>query len=149
MRAILQGYAGTKTFNVVAGTLDKVDEVSIALQLNLFQEEYLETVQAFDDKDNVELLDGAVDMLIIAFGMIAKLEIAGFDVATAIDRVVANNSSKYTRKDEAVAYNADYVSKLNTVYNLIVVKNKDGKIMKPSNFVPVVLNDLVPKAWSF
>jgi rhamnose utilization protein RhaD (predicted bifunctional aldolase and dehydrogenase) len=149
MRAILQGYAGTKTFNVVAGTLDNIDEASIALQLNLFQEEYLETVQAFDNKDNIELLDGAVDMLIIAFGMIAKLEVAGFDVATAIDRVVANNLSKFTRKGGAVAYNAEYVAKTNEIYNLIVVKNKDGKIMKPSNFVPVVLDDLVPKVWSF
>jgi hypothetical protein len=149
MRAILAGYAGTKTFNVVAGTLDKVDETSIALQLDLMQEEYLETVTAFDNKDNVELLDGAVDMLVIAFGLIAKLEVAGFDVATAIDRVVANNLSKFTRKGEAISYNFDYVSKLNKIYNLTVVKNKDGKIMKPSNFVPVILNDLVPSTWSF
>lgn len=150
MRAILTGYAGTKEFNKIGGNLYDVDFKSIALQLDLMQEEYLETVEAFDKKDNVELLDGAVDMVVIAFGLLQKLEVAGFDIATALNRVVANNISKYPHKTEALHFNSEEnIAILNTEFNRYVIKNKNQKIMKPINFVPVKLGDLVPKYWKF
>ena len=141
---IEEAYKSVKDFNAIAGNLTDVDDLSIALQLDLIQEEYIEGVEAFDAGDKVELLDAAVDMWIVVSGLLHKLESQGYDTAKAIQKVTDNNMSKYIKAIEKSIWPTEYKSMYNKEYGVIVLRNKDNKIMKPPGFKPVDLSDCVP-----
>lgn len=142
---IQEAYQSVKDFNEIAGTLENVDDESIALQLDLMQEEYLETVDAFDEGNKVELLDGACDMFVIACGFLAKLEAQGYDVEKALTKVTENNMSKFISiQDKNIVWSEAYQEMYNSKHQVIVLRNKAGKIMKRPGFVSVDLSDCVP-----
>jgi hypothetical protein len=140
-------FTDVKTFNEVAGSLNNVTKESIALQLDLLQEEYLETVEAFDTNNPIDFADGVADCLVIILGMVQKLEAAGYDMDEVLYRICVNNLSKYIPVGEAVHFNPEYNKELNEKHQVYVLKNARGKIMKPSDFVSVDLLDCVPESF--
>jgi len=134
-------YEQVKIFNELAGNLDNVDKASIALQLDIAQEEYIETVDAFDAKNPIELLDGYIDQIVVGFGGLQKLEALGVDVETAFERVNNNNLSKFS--DSVLQQPPKTTATFNKRWEKWVFKNNQtGKIMKPLDFSPVDLSDI-------
>lgn len=107
-------------------------------------EELNETIDAFEVGDAVELADGCADIIVTAFGLMQKLEVAGFDMLTVLKKVCENNMEKFPLKGEFLQYNRDFTATLNKEYGRYVIKDSQGKVRKSSNYVPVVLDDLVP-----
>ncbi len=145
-----KAYTAIRKFNSIAGQLDNVTKASIALQLDLVQEEYIETVEAFDAEDPVELLDGAIDMFVVVSGLLQKLDAVGYDVATAMKRVTDNNLSKYPSADNPtipvpVEWNSEWSLTHNTEYGVLVWRDGNGKIRKPHGFQSVEIVDCAPK----
>jgi hypothetical protein len=136
-------------FNDIANNFHNVDLDSIALQLDLIGEEYLETVDAFDKLDRVELLDGAIDCFVVVVGLLQKLQATGYNVSEALQRVNENNLSKFLPCDDSERTHREIIATKHTIdyngkYNVIVLKNENNKIMKPKSFQPVELSDCVP-----
>lgn len=73
-------------FNAEEMTLDK-----LKFRLSLLTEEYNETIHAFENNDAEELVDGLIDLIVIAIG---TLELAGVDVDKAWKEVMRANLSK-------------------------------------------------------
>ena len=82
-----------------------------SLYMSLITEEYNETWEAFHNKDLVEVADGLADMVWVIMGMASVLNIP-FDAVW--NEVRASNMSKFVDGK--------------------VVKNEDGKIMKPDGY---------------
>ena len=134
-------YNDVKIFNELAGSLENVNKSSIALQLDLIQEEFLETVQAFDEKDPVEFVDGVADMFVVLSGLMQKLEALGVDVEAAFERVNNNNLSKFS--DSVLQQPPKTTATFNKRWEKWVFKNNQtGKIMKPLDFSPVDLSGI-------
>jgi len=91
------------------------------LYMDLITEEYNETWRAFNvDKDVVEVADGLADMVWVIMGMASTLDIP-FD--NVWNEVKASNMSKFV--------------------NGKVVKNSDGKIMKPEGYFRPNIGDIL------
>lgn len=134
-------YEQVEIFNTISGSLAKVDKASLALQLDLQQEEFIETVDAYDNKNPVELLDGVIDQAVVLFGMMQKLNALGVDVEGAFERVNQNNLSKFS--DSPLQQPPKTVAVFNKRWEVWVFKDAiTGKIKKPIDFVPVDLSDI-------
>lgn len=148
-------------FNDAAGVKNshKLDDKfwkSVQLQAKLAVEEAQETKDAADACDPVELLDGALDIMVIGFKLLDFLLAAGYDVSGAFDAVCDNNDSKvfgdYYRAVEAKASLEERDNKEYTIASSFVngiefftVRREDGKIAKPVDFKSVDLLPFVPK----
>lgn len=146
-KTIGTNYTQTKKFNEIGGSLDVVTKDSIALQLDLIQEEYLEAVEAFDYNNPEEFADAAADLLVVVFGMIQKLEVAGYDMEAVLERVCDNNLSKYIPINTTIHYDPEFTKTLNEKHQVFVLRDKNGKIRKPTGFTAVNLYGLVPKTF--
>lgn len=93
------------------------------LRYDLMKEENKEYIVACQNRDKVEILDAAVDMLYILAGTINQHGLQNV-IETAFNRVHENNLTKIGPDGK-------------------VLRNPSGKILKPSGFVPVSLDDLV------
>lgn len=105
------------------------------LRAKLIYEEAMETISALgvdhilgkfidageDHYDPVEVLDGACDIAVVTNGTLIACGLDGV-YPEALERVDQNNLSKFSE--------GSYI-------------REDGKVMKPPNYVPVYLNDLV------
>jgi hypothetical protein len=141
---LTERYSEVKLFNTIGGQLISVSLDSLALQMDLIQEEYLELVEAFDNKDDIEYTDAICDLFVTVAGLMQKLEACGFDVSGALKKVNENNLAKYVqydvRKDVMEFAPANTFPIIDDVHNVIIFKDKEtGKIRKPTNFVPVNL----------
>lgn len=146
-------YADVYSFNNIAGNFENVDEASLAAQVKVVVEEVKELEKAFAEKNSIELLDGVCDAFVTVAGLMQKMQEAGFDVNKGLTRVCTNNLSKYVNSDDITdnemreysnrGWSVDY----NMEYDCYVLKDENGKIRKPDGFVPVVLDDLVPKGF--
>lgn len=144
-KSVGQAYGSIYKFNDISGNLAKPDKEAIALQLDLIQEEYLETVEAFDDDNQVEILDGACDMFVVVCGLLQKLEAQGYNIEEALARVCENNMSKFPSiAGKENVWPSEFQSFFNKKYQVLVLKNKHGKVIKPSGFKPVDISDCVP-----
>lgn len=95
---------------------------AIKLRYELMREENKEYLDAGNNYDIVEQLDACVDMLYILAGTINEL---GFKdiIEEGFNRVHKNNMTKVGPDGK-------------------VIRNPEGKILKPEGFVPVDLSDL-------
>lgn len=145
-KSVGQAYGSILKFNDIAGNFKGDFDDSIALQLDLMQEEYLETVEAYDLADDVGLLDGALDMFVIACGLLQKLDDYGYNIEEALKRVCENNLSKFpsTANNATNVWPPEYQAMINKKHQVLVLKNKAGKIVKPPSFKPVDISDCVP-----
>lgn len=99
---------------------------------NLLQEEFNELGAAIKEKDEIETLDGAYDVSVIALNIAYKLfRMKGFDHEEAkvkteegFHRVLDSNLSKL-HPDGTVKF------------------REDGKVMKPETFKPPLFDDLL------
>ena len=142
---IEQSYNNVFIFNDIANNLTNVTPESIDSQVSFIWEELNETIDAVEVGDATEVLDGACDMLVTVFGLLQKLEAAGFGVAEAIQRVDANNLDKYIKVGKTVRYNKEFYTELNEKYGVYVVKDKNQKIRKHAEFQEVDLSGLSPQ----
>lgn len=60
-------------------------------RMSLLEEEYKETIYACEDRDAEEIIDGLIDIIVIAIG---TLELSGVDVNKAWNEVMRANMSK-------------------------------------------------------
>jgi len=93
------------------------------LRYDLMHEENKEYIVACQNRDLVEVLDAVVDQLYILSGTINTHGL-GDVLEEAFNRVHENNLTKIGPDGK-------------------VLRNPSGKILKPSGFVPVSLDDLV------
>lgn len=88
----------------------------------LINEEYNEFLEAFEAKDKVEELDACMDMIWVILGY---CYMNGWDVKGAWDEVALSNLKKIDPKTKKV------------------VKNENGKVMKPEGWTPPDLKKFV------
>ena len=81
------------------------------LYMNLIEEEFKETLNAFIEDDLVEVADGLADMVWVIMGMCNS---CGIDFDSVWQEVKASNMSKFP--------------------NGKAIKNEHGKIMKPDSY---------------
>lgn len=140
----------TWKFNETAGNNDKLSKKDFEAQYKCLVEEVNETGEGIETNSLEEILDGVVDILVVAAGMVHKLESLGINVGEAVNRITDNNLSKfpeYTQK-EALDTIEMYSKKGEAVhtyekYGRLVTVDLNGKIRKPASFVPVDISDLV------
>jgi hypothetical protein len=141
-------------FNEVADKHNKTTLKDIDFQYKLILEETKEIKEKGIDKNNAkEVLDGAIDVMVTALGLLQKLEYLGVDVNKAMRDTAANNLTKYPSKEltaiqTAQMYEEDGVAvdvHYNSEYELFVIKNWNDKVMKPIGFESNDLSDCIPK----
>lgn len=151
-------YEDIKTLNRVIGNLSKVPRSDLKKKLQnavaLIQEELKETQEALAQEDYVEVLDGAVDLLIVTVGLLQILKANAFDTEGAIQETNQNNLSKFCTTEQQVRDTFDYYEKRGIICSLsfddrsglFAVKNKEtGKLLKKVGFVPNDLKAYVPE----
>lgn len=139
-----KAYTATQKFNEISGNLTNIIKDSIALQLDLIQEMYLQSVQAYDDEDPEEFADGVADIFVVVCGMIQKLSASGYDMKGVLERVAENNLSKYPTVGSAVRYDPAHTITVNKKYQVQIIKDTNGKVRKPLDFKPVDLQGCFP-----
>lgn len=145
--AIAAAYEQVQIFNEVAGTLDNPTIDTLDLYNSLGFEELSESITALEEQNAVEVLDGALDEFYIICGKLQILEKMGMNVQEGLRRVCANNASKYVPQGQPLQYDECLVATLNQKHNLWVLRNKEGKVKKHSNFVEVDIVDCVPEGF--
>jgi hypothetical protein len=141
-------------FNEIASKHNKTTLKDIEFQYKLILEETKEIKDKGIDKNNVkEVLDGAIDVMVTALGLLQKLEHLGVDVNKAMRDTAYNNLTKYPSKEltaiqtammyeeEGSVVNVEY----NSEYELFVIKNWNDKVMKPIGFESNDLSNCIPK----
>lgn len=120
-------------------------EEAIDLWLSLNFEENTEAITAFEEGDNVGLLDGAIDQVYTGLGLLIKLHKAGFKVKEGLQRVGENNLTKFpTTEPNMSMYPDGWVKTYNEEYNVWIIKDSLGKVRKPLDYHSVNLQDLAP-----
>mgnify|MGYP001806671744 FL=1 len=94
----------------VSSALKRIEDQE-ALYMNLITEEYKETLQAFQQRDIIELADGLADMVWVIMGLCNSV---GIDFEKVWEEVRSSNMSKFQGGR--------------------VIKNDQGKILKPESY---------------
>ena len=143
-------------FNFIAGKAPQFTLNDIDSQVKLIEEEVQEARDGVTANSAAEVLDGAIDVLVTAFGLLQKLEYAGIDTSKALSLIAENNMQKFTSDiDIAKATVQKYKHEgVETYYipfgNLYVIKRfSDNKIMKPIGFKSVDLSECIPEGLVF
>lgn len=134
-----------KLFNQIAGHTEQFDSRKVALYTGMLCEEFAEMIHSLnlssldafhemlvaygnafkkgtfdsgmENIDRVEFLDGCIDVAVIATG---SAIVSGADVIPAFHHIADNNLSKYETDADG---------------NYIVLRDANGKIMKPASYV--------------
>jgi hypothetical protein len=134
------------TFNEIAGKHNLTTLKDIEFQYKLIAEETKEIKEKGIDQNNVkETLDGVIDVMVTALGLLQKLEYLGVDVNKAMRDTAYNNLTKYPSKELIVIQTAQkYEVEFNSEYELFVIKNWNDKVMKPIDFESNDLSSCIP-----
>lgn len=150
---LIQAFQQIELFNKLIG--NKSSYKAVQNQLERVKEELEETFEALENKDNLGLIDGVCDQLVVVLDLIAKLEALGYNVLDGLLVVTENNMSKFTKERIVAEYTQrHYEEELDTP--CVIVHNEehklygirrieDGKLLKPINYVPVDLKEFLPK----
>lgn len=140
-------------FNEIANKHNKTTLKDIEFQYKLILEETKEIKDKGIDKNNVkETLDGVIDVMVTALGLLQKLEHLGVDTNKAMRDTAYNNLTKYPSKEytaikTAQMYEEDGIMvdvQYNSEYELFVIKNWNDKVMKPIDFESNDLSNCIP-----
>ena len=145
-----------EAFNIIGGNDKLLEKKHFVGQYDLIIEEVAEIKDEGLDADNVEkILDGCIDGLVTIYGMLQKLEELGVDVTRAALDTAENNLSKFIPGsrgdllDMSIEFYAKQgitvTSQYNHEFDLFVLKDENGKIRKPMNFIPNSLAHCIPK----
>jgi len=88
----MQGHYGTRKW--VRDNPDKLKDF-LAFRLDFLEEELTETVKAFANNDPEELVDGLIDLCVVAIGTLDAFDINAYD---AWDEVLKANMAKEVGK---------------------------------------------------
>lgn len=147
-------FNSVEKFNTVTGGLTNSNHEQtldgIELQLSLIDEELKEGYEAFTQEDATELADAAGDILVVAMGLVQRLNSAGFNMPKVLQRICDNNMSKvistHTYNVNPEAFLPEGATAQETPYGYVVFKrNTDMKVVKPVGFEPVSLAGCVPE----
>ena len=139
-------------FNELAGKDKQCSYRDIYQQCNLIYEEVNEITDGIYQNNHEEVLDGAIDVLVVTLGLLQKLEELGVDVSKAMQKTAINNFSKFptdrvitvasvdTLKEKGVDCSFEY----NEEYKVYVIKDTNDKVRKPVDFVSNDLLDCIP-----
>lgn len=105
-------------------TVDEWNTDQFNLYVKLIEEEKKELNEAIAQCDNIEILDALVDILVVTAGAIHSM---GADGSGAWKEVMATNFAKIDKKTGKVR------------------KREDGKVLKPTGWVPPALAPFVKK----
>jgi len=143
-------------FNEIAGNNTKVSIADFKSQQKCLIEEVNEISEGLNNANLEEVLDGVVDVLYVAIGMLIKLEELGVDTEVALQRIGENNLSKFPEYSKEISDKTFEQYKLQGVTlvenltfttnypnGIMVFKDNNSKIRKPYGFSSVTLNDLV------
>ena len=146
-------YESVKKFNSIAGSTN-TDIKAFKNQIRLIYEEGIqEGEEALKDKSVVKMLDSTIDTLYVVMGNLQRLELMGCDIYGAIKQVCEDNLLKFP-SDVAIAQksvvnynsvNTNVSFSYNEEYDCYVLKDSNGKVKKPVNFVSTDLSKYVPK----
>jgi predicted HAD superfamily Cof-like phosphohydrolase len=103
-------------------TVDSFNELQYAMYVNLIDEEHQELLEATLSDDRVEQLDALIDILVVTIGAIHSM---GADAEGAWKEVMMTNFAKIDKDTGKVR------------------KREDGKVLKPSGWVPPNLKPFV------
>lgn len=139
-------------FNELAGKDTKCSFTDMYQQSMLVHEEVLEIIDGIRHNNPEEVLDGAIDVLVVTLGLLQKLGELGADVSKAMQKTAINNFSKFpTDRVIAVASvdalkekGVDCSFEYNEEYELYVIKDTNDKVRKPVDFVSNDLLDCIP-----
>lgn len=141
-------------FNEIAGKDTLTSLKDIEFQYNLILEETKEIKEKGIDCNNAkEVVDGVVDVMVTALGLMQKLEHLGVDMNKAMRDTAYNNLTKYpsderTAIETAQKYEEDGVQvtvEYKSDFELFVIKNMKDKIMKPIGFESNDLSNCIPE----
>lgn len=146
-------YDDVETFNALANNLTNVTPAKMIAQANVLQEEVQELKDGLNNEDLEEILDGTVDVIYVAFGMLQMLRSLGYDTERAMEKTARNNLTKFPTSINTVVESVDDYSEngteitweYNKVYDKYVLKDTKGKIRKPLGYVKNNLKDCLPK----
>lgn len=154
-----KAYEEVQQFNEIIGNLNQYSNVELYTRIKnalvLISEELNETYEA---QNNVDLLDGAIDLYVVVTGFMQLLSANGFDIEGAVKATNENNFSKFCTNEQQVRSTFDKYEKLGIQCSLsfhdktglFAVKNKKtGKLLKPANFVSNDLSGYSPKELKF
>lgn len=161
MKEFADLYERVIAFNEMGGVRNEAPMTNdwwraVTLQTKLLVEESQEAYDGAVYGDATELLDGAVDTLVIAFKLADMLDKAGYDVIGAFLAICDNNDSKIFHSYYEAAQEKEKLEERDDVeyfvdtayYNGIpyyTIKDMNGKIRKKDGFVGVDLSKFVPK----
>lgn len=99
-------------FNTIAGVDCKwryVDDTLLGMQMNILEEEFDETKEAYLGDDRQEVIDGACDLIVVAAGLLHRL---GVEPNIAMQAVNQSNASKFCYNEHdanmsVAAYSSD------------------------------------------
>ena len=141
-------------FNDIAGKDSQCSLKDIEFQYNLILEETKEIKEKGIDHNNAkEVVDGVVDVLVTALGLVQKLEYLGVDMNKAMRDTAYNNLTKYPSDERTAIETAQKYEQegtqvtveYNSDYELFVIKNLKDKVMKPVGFESNDLSNCIPK----
>lgn len=146
-------YHDVSVFNDIAGNLKDVTYDKLKAQARVLKEECQELVDGLNNDDKEEILDGAVDVVYVAFGVLQMLDKLGYNVVRAMLKTSENNLTKFPRASntavESIDDHADNGVTVTATYNpyheCYVLKDTNGKIRKPIGYVKNDLKDCLPK----
>lgn len=139
-------------FNVIGNKHNLVKWKDIEFQYKLIAEETKEIKDGLDINNVKEVLDGAIDVMVVTLGLLQKLEYLGVDVNKAMRDTAANNLTKFvTHELDAIRTAQHYEQEGVPVFveynkegDCFVIKNWNDKIMKPVGFVSNDLSNCIP-----
>lgn len=141
-------------FNDIAGKDSQCSLKDIEFQYNLILEETKEIKEKGIDHNNAkEVVDGVVDVLVTALGLVQKLEYLGVDMNKAMRDTAYNNLIKYPSDERTAIETAQKYEQegtqvtveYNSDYELFVIKNMKDKVMKPVGFESNDLSNCIPE----
>ena len=134
----------------IAGQDQEIDKKAMQQQLGYIQSEVQEIADALQEDDLVEVLDGCVDTLVTVFGMLQKLQGHGAWLEKAFVKTADNNLSKFPESEEVALQSQQFYRETknketkiqyNPEYKRYVIRDMQGKYLKPKGFVENDLSD--------
>lgn len=140
-------------FNRLAGKDKFVSHKDLTEQFKLIVEELKETCDGLATNNPEEVLDGTVDVMVTAIGLLQKLENLGMNVNKALLKTADNNLSKFPESEMIAIETAEMYERqgidvkveYKSEYDVYVIKDANDKVRKPSNFVSNDLKDCIPE----
>lgn len=149
-------FSQTKLVSEEAEELNTAVAMFLGLKNKTITLDQVHEVTGKDDYDTeLEILDGICDVLVVALQALAQIEVLGFDVNKAFDKISDNNLNKILVVKEEAEEQAKLLQ--DNLGETIIVKEVDyegrkyytlrdvnGKIRKPVGFVGVDISDCIP-----